>query len=79
MLEKTAFNAPDGQPYQINETAFLDVENGLIQTGIAYPNSSNAKKSYAFSEEHMSGTVIEFAGHALDFESTDYRLKIYML
>ena len=66
---------PDGQPYQINETAFLDVENGLIQTGIAYPNSSNAKKSYAFSEEHMSGTVIEFAGHALDFESTDYRLK----
>ncbi|MFA9464176.1 MAG: hypothetical protein ACERKN_07755 [Velocimicrobium sp.] len=58
-----------------NNTASFDTENGLIQTGIAYPNSWNAKHGSAFASENIDGSVIEFAGHSTgDFNPNDYKL-----
>jgi hypothetical protein len=65
----------DGHPYDTGDTAAFEVENGLIQTGIAYPRSWNATQKFACSLEHMDGQhVIEFCGHAVDFAVKDYRL-----
>ncbi len=66
---------PDGQPYDTGNVASVDVENGLIQTGIAYPKCSNAKKDEACATEHMGGQIIEFCGHAVDFDISKYTLK----
>ena len=65
---------PDGQPYNTGDIVSFDVENGLIQTGIDYPESSNAKKPGAFTKESSDGNIIEFAGHALDFDPNEYVL-----
>ena len=67
---------PDGHennslPYEVN----FDIENGLVQTGISYPNSSNAKKSMAFAYENIDGSVIEFTGQEMDIPISDYNLK----
>lgn len=43
----------------------------MIQTGIAYPNSANAS---SFAPNTVSGNVIEFAGHEIDFDPNDYTL-----
>lgn len=49
--------------------------NGLIQTGIAYPKSSNAKKSEACNISHMDGSIVEFCGgEVTDFNCSDYEL-----
>lgn len=51
------------------------VPNGLIQTGIAYPKSGNAKKDRACDEEYMNGTVVEFCGwEVTDFDCNKYEL-----
>lgn len=66
---------PDGHensslPYEVT----YDVENGLVQTGISYPHSVNAGQSKAFAYDNMDGSVIEFAGHAIDFDIKNYKL-----
>ena len=72
----TYSNYPDGHPSHnlTGDTASFNVGNGLIQTGIAYPNSWNADKGQSFAPNHSNATVIEFAGHALDFNPSDYKL-----
>ena len=65
---------PDRHSYNTGDVAKFDVENGIIQTGISYPNSSNASKSYSFAPANIDGSIIEFAGYALDFEPNDYKL-----
>jgi len=69
-------NYPDGHPSHnlTGDTASFNVGNGLIQTGIAYPNSWNADKGLSFSSKDINATVIEFAGHVLDFNPADYKL-----
>lgn len=66
---------PDGQPYNTGDIVNFDVENGLIQTGITYPGSSNARGPQAFAKDHSDGNVIEFAGHELDFKIEEYILR----
>ena len=66
---------PDGQSYDTGDHALFNIDNGLIQTGIAYPNSVNASKNKSCSVETMSGTVIEFTGQEIDFNIYDYRLE----
>ncbi len=66
----------DTLPYAVS----FDVENGIVQTGIvqtgiAYPNSVNAEWEDAFAYENIDGSVIEFAGHEVDFDINDYILK----
>ena len=70
---------PDGHSYITGDTASFNIENGLIQTGISYPNSVNAEKSEACSPRTMAGSVIEFAGHEVDFKINDYRLKAIVI
>ena len=65
---------PDGQPYNTGDIASYNVENGILQTGIAYPQSWNAERDLAFSVKHSTGIVIEFAGSAVDFNIDDYKL-----
>ncbi|MDR2888968.1 MAG: DUF4280 domain-containing protein [Lachnospiraceae bacterium] len=66
---------PDGQSYITGDIARMDFESGLLQTGIAYPESSNASQNMAFSQSHMNGTIVEFCGHAVDFDLSEYRLN----
>jgi len=65
---------PDGHGNSDLGSASFDVKNGLIQTGISYPNSWNAGRSEALSSGNVSGNVIEFAGHEVDFRTNDYTL-----
>lgn len=65
---------PGGQPYNTGDIVSFDVENGFIQTGIAYPESSNARGPQAFAEESSEDNIIEFSGHELDFKRGDYIL-----
>ncbi len=75
-LKAHSYNTyPDGQPYNTGDIVSFDVENGFIQTGIAYPESSNARGPQAFAEESSEGNVIEFAGHELDFKKEEYFLR----
>ncbi len=55
---------PDGHEYVYYppREGVAEVENGIVQTGIAYPNSSNAKKGAACTIDHADGSVIEFCG-----------------
>lgn len=66
---------PDGQPYNTGDVAEFNVENGIVQTGIAYPHSSNAKKDMACSTEHMGASVIEFMGSDAGFDTENYTMK----
>ena len=60
--------------------ATYDIENGLVQTGIAYPNCYNAKNNNVNDGSIVlncnDGSVIEFYGYKkdLDFNPNDYRL-----
>ena len=57
--------------------AEFEIGNGLIQTGIAYPNSWNAENEGEFFPENIDGSSIEFAGSRSelgDFDPNDYRL-----
>ena len=66
---------PDGHGYTLGGTGNVNVENGLIQTGIAYPNSMNAGKDLACSIDHMNGTIVEFCSNAItDFRCEDYKI-----
>ena len=56
-------------------TASFPVESGLVQTGIAYPNSYNAKNENPCSVAHADGSIIEFIGNQLNFNPEDYILK----
>jgi hypothetical protein len=67
---------PDGHAFNTGDIASFNVENGIIQTGIAYPNSWNAGGVLACSPEHMESLhVIEFCGHSVDFRVNDYELE----
>ena len=71
---------PDGQPYNTGDTASFNVPNGIIQTGIAYPNSYNSTKNMSFAHNNIDASVIEFAGSSLDFKISDYTLvKVLVL
>ena len=64
------YNAEDGY-------AEFDIDNGLIQTGIAYPNSTNVEWEGAFFPGNIDGSSIEFAGNKSDlgdFDPNDYKL-----
>ena len=52
-----------------------DVLKGLVQTGIAYPNSWNFKNETPFSEYNSDGSVVEFIIKPTDFSPTNYKLK----
>ncbi|WP_310603180.1 PAAR-like protein [Anaerosporobacter sp.] len=54
--------------------AFVNVENGILQTGIAYPNSWNADGSLVCSLDHCNGNVIEFCGQTVDIDTKQYKL-----
>lgn len=63
--------------YNKNITASFDIENGYIQTGIAYPNRAGQKDSKddgPIATGHMDGSVIEFYGTATDFGANNYNL-----
>ena len=67
---------PDGHendtlPYE----AIAGIQNGLVQTGISYPESVNAKKDKAFAPENIDSSVIEFTGQSVNFEPSDYSLQ----
>ena len=53
----------------------FDIGNGLVQTGIAYPNSWNFKNETPFSEYNSDGSVVEFIIKPTDFSPTNYKLK----
>ena len=60
--------------------ASFTVDNGILQTGIAYPNSWNATHETPFAVDHIDGSSIEFVGRGLDFNPNDYKLvKIIVL
>ncbi|MDR1550298.1 MAG: hypothetical protein LBT06_17170 [Hungatella sp.] len=70
--------------YNKNITASYEVENGLLQTGIAYPNCSNAQQDKEYdgpiAVDHMNGSPVEFYGSSIDFKANDYKLvKIIVL
>lgn len=49
-----------------------------MQTGIAYPNCSNAQKDKEYDGpiaiDHMNGSPVEFHGSSIDFNTNDYKL-----
>jgi len=55
-----------------------NISSGLIQTGIAYPNSANAqgkiKGDSAYMPKHADSSIIEFCGSKVDFNPGDYKL-----
>lgn len=65
----------DQSPLHKDTEGYVDIPDGLIQTGIAYPKSDNAKYSLACSSEHMNGTIVEFCSHVVeDFNCKDFEL-----
>lgn len=64
--------------YNKNIKASFNCENGLVQTGIAYPRCSNAQNDNPedgpIATGHMDGSSIEFHGTSTDFGANDYRL-----
>ena len=60
---------------ETGEVARFNVENGIVQTGIAYPNSWNAKEGKPYAPDRMGASIIEFKGDDVDFPEKDYRLK----
>lgn len=70
---------PDGHNNTIlpkgTKGEIIGIPNGIIQTGIAYPNSDNAKANLACSIGHMNGNVVEFCGWKVtDINCNDYEL-----
>ena len=71
---------PDGHPenrwYAYGVTASFDIESGLIQTGIAYPNSWNSENEPQYASGNIDSSSVEFVGTraSLDFNPDDYRL-----
>lgn len=59
--------------------ASFDVENGIVQTGIAYLNSYNSKEGIQFAPEHINSSIIEFCGGTVDFKMEDYRLNFIIV
>lgn len=53
--------------------AYFDVENGYVQTGILYPNTTGDHTPFA--EDNDDSSVIEFYGHKVDFEYKEYELE----
>ncbi len=53
--------------------AYFDVENGYVQTGILYPNTTGAHTPFA--EDNIDSSVIEFYGHKVDFLYDKYELE----
>ncbi|MDR1689742.1 MAG: hypothetical protein LBS21_14205 [Clostridiales bacterium] len=52
--------------------SFPALENGIIQTGIRYPNAANATVA---ARNYADGSVIEFCGETFsDFNLGDYKL-----
>jgi hypothetical protein len=64
-IKAHSFNTYDNGKVKIN------IESGLIQTGILYPNGTNKLK---FAKGHIDGSVIEFATGKIDFNIKDYKL-----
>ena len=62
-------------PPETGEIASFEIDSGLVQTGIAYPNSYNALHGTPFSEDNIDSSIIEFRGQELDFNPSDYELK----
>lgn len=64
--------------YNKNITAKFYIENGFVQTGIAYPNSWNAhndkESDGPIAVDYMDGSVIEFWGDSVDFSPREYKL-----
>ncbi len=54
------------------ESAFYEVENGLVQTGIRYPNAGNPS---IHAENNNDSSVIEFFGQEVDFDYDKYTLE----
>ena len=65
---------PEQHPNVSDDKAVFDVESGLLQTGIAYPNSWNADNTSGFAGNNIDGSIIEFAGQELDFNCGEYVL-----
>lgn len=76
--DKTKEHAHKIFEYNKDITASFDIENGLVQTGIAYPNSWNAQNDNEsdgpIALAHMDGSVIEFWGDSVDFSPNEYKL-----
>lgn len=51
---------------------YEDIESGLIQTGIPYPNASGG---HQYDPDHIDGSVIEFCGQEIDFNIYDYEME----
>jgi hypothetical protein len=65
---------PDGHGYISGDTASFNVENGILQTGIAYPKSWNGNQNKSCAKENMDSSVIEFCGTEVDFKIKNYEL-----
>lgn len=73
---------PDNHPTDlwVDAIGTFEVENGIFQTGIAYPYSNNAKNETPFALNHIDSSSIEFAGREIGFNPNNYRLlKIIVL
>lgn len=69
---------PDNHPrnnYYVDGTASFNVDSGLYQTGIAYPNSSNVNTEPQLALGNIDSSSIEFWGTKVDFTPGDYRLE----
>lgn len=66
-----------------NITAKFNIKSGLIQTGIAYPNSSNGQKDSdtdgPIALDHIDGSSIEFKGKVSDLKRGGKDEKNYTL
>ncbi|MCL2147595.1 MAG: hypothetical protein FWH52_07290, partial [Synergistaceae bacterium] len=69
---------PDGHPmnayYAYGVQASFDVENGLHQTGLSYPNCTNNNYEPQYAPANIDGSTIEFVGTGLDFNPANYEL-----
>lgn len=69
--------------YNKNIKAKFEIDNGLIQTGIAYPNCSNGKKDSPtdgpIALDHMNSSPVEFSGTKSDLQIDGKREYDYKL
>ena len=69
---------PDGHErnqYYVDGEAWFDIESGLYQTGIVYPNATNKNYESQLAYGNMDGSTIEFVGKNLGFDPNAYYLK----
>ncbi|MCL1934856.1 MAG: InlB B-repeat-containing protein, partial [Defluviitaleaceae bacterium] len=57
-----------------NDTASFNIESGIFQTGISYPNASNVNSELQFAINNIDSSTIEFVGRELRFTPNNYRL-----